>query len=157
MTCKEFQMLLINDRPDRISQQQIRSLARHVETCRECRVFREQLNRLRQKLEKTRAARLPARLDRMTRQHCLAELRKIEPGPRYRGKRVPRLVYGALLALIVVTLILIFPVIGDLSLAPPLTPGKILAVGLILQNAVMLLLSPLLIRKYRPVQEVING
>jgi hypothetical protein len=148
MKCREYQMMLVDDRQERIPGQQMRHLARHLKTCRECQAFRNQLNQLRKGLKKARIPKMPAELDRLTRQRCHNELGRSVPINR-RGAGIPFLVFGALLALIMVTSILIFPVLGELSGDNSFTPGEIVAVIIVLQNTVMLLLSPLLIRKYR--------
>jgi hypothetical protein len=52
------------------------------------------------------------------------------------------------MALVAITLVLIFPVVGELSFETSFSSQETLAFILVLQNAVMLLLSPLLIRRY---------
>lgn len=160
MKCRDYQMLLIDDHQERIPEREIQELVQHIEICRECEAFRKQLDRLRQALEKNPVPGLPAEIDRMTRQRCLAELSRSEPVLRNEG--IPRLLVGALLALFAVTLVLIFPVLGTISLEDSFTLAEVMAMVLILQNAVMLLLAPLLIRRYgtdpqRSILEVKNG
>ena len=141
MKCKSYRALMIEQRPELLSKPQSRLLADHIENCRDCREFQQELKQLQWGVKAIPEPVLPDDCERLSREACHREIRKA-PG------RVPRSVYLALLALMAITLVLIFPVVGELSFEASFSSQEILAVILVLQNAVMLLLSPLLIRRY---------
>jgi len=141
MKCKGYRALMIDQRPELLSKPQSRLLADHIKNCRDCREFQQEFKQLQWGLKAIPEPVLPDDCERLSREVCHREIQKA-PG------RVPRSVYLALMALIAITLVLIFPVVGELSFEASLSSRETLTFILVLQNAVMLLLSPLLIRRY---------
>ena len=89
---------------------------------------------------------LPAPLDVSTRRRCRQVLIQ-----RSAFSRIPGMIWAALITLTVLTVILVAPVIGDAAFA-----GRMWSVAesphlvfLIIQNGLMLLFAPLLIRRLR--------
>ncbi len=141
MKCKGYRALMIDQRPELLSKPQSRLLADHIKNCRDCREFQQELKQLQWGLKAIPEPVLPDDCERVSREVCHREIQKA-PG------RIPRSVYLALMALMAITLVLIFPVVGELSFETSFSSQETLAFILVLQNAVMLLLSPLLIRRY---------
>ena len=89
---------------------------------------------------------LPAALDASTRRRCSQILAQ-----RSAFSRIPGTIWAALFTLTVLTIILVAPVIGDAA-----STGRMWSVSesphlvfLIIQNGLMLLFAPLLIRRLR--------
>jgi predicted anti-sigma-YlaC factor YlaD len=153
MKCKGYRALMIDQRPEMLSKPQSRLLADHIENCRDCREFQQELKQLQWGLKEIPEPVLPDDCERLSREVCHREIQKVLARKRLKRQardpgRIPRLVYLALMALMVITLVLIFPGVGELSFEASFSSQEILAFILVLQNAVMLLLSPLLIRRY---------
>ncbi len=153
MKCKGYRTLMVDQRPELLSEPQSRLLADHIENCRDCRKFQQELKRFQWGLKAIPEPVLPDDCERLSREACYREIQQVLAGKRLKRQaadsgRVPRLVYLALMALMAITLVLIFPVVGELSFEASFSSQEILAVMLVLQNAAMLLLSPLLIRRY---------
>jgi hypothetical protein len=62
---------------------------------------------------------------------------------------IPKYVWVALLPLIFLTVILIVPIFKEIRLDQTLTFASVVALTIIIQNAVMLLFAPILIRRYQ--------
>jgi predicted anti-sigma-YlaC factor YlaD len=139
MTCKHFQAMMLDQRSEPLSGPVSRSLSDHLKQCRECRVFQREISRLRQGCRSVPEPVLPDPLERATRRLCHRRIEQSNP--------VPRPVYWALASILILTLVVIFPAMGKQPLDSDWSPGEVLGLILVLQNAVMLLFSPLLIRR----------
>lgn len=62
---------------------------------------------------------------------------------------VPKLILAALIFLTVLTVIIVVPQLKELKLDETMPFSTVMALTIILQNAVMLFFTPILIRKYR--------
>jgi hypothetical protein len=153
MRCKHVRVLLVDRQADSVSGSQSRLLNDHLEACGDCREFQRELKLLRQGIRIIPDPVLADDCERNTRELCYREIISVPSGIGIKGKdrntvRIPRLVYLALMVLVTLTLVLIFPVAGELPFKTELSLPDALVLTLVLQNAVMLLLSPLLIRRY---------
>jgi hypothetical protein len=139
----------------------------HLEACGDCREFKRKIRLLQQGVRDIPSPVLADDCDRSTRQLCHREIASVPAGKAVtrhipNGTRIPRPVYLALMVLVTLTLIVIFPVVGKWPFELQWSLREILSLALVFQNAVMLLLSPLLIRRYGPLSglsrlEVENG
>ncbi|MCK4836633.1 MAG: zf-HC2 domain-containing protein [Candidatus Aminicenantes bacterium] len=153
MKCKEFKCLIIEERNGELDEKESRMLAVHLSQCEGCVTFKNEMHAIARILKTNRPPELSPLLDHKTREMCHEALPKMQPKKKS-GKLasnwagMPRGILVALILLVIFTLVLIFPVAGEFSLEDYLSAGEILTLMLILQNAVMLLLAPLLFRNY---------
>lgn len=153
MRCKHVRVLLVDRQPEQLSELESRLLNGHLENCGDCREFQRDIRLLQQGIQVIPNPLLTDDNDRITRQMCYREIETLVAGKEMKRQaqnraRIPRPVYLALMVLIALTLVLIFPVVGEWSFKSQLSLREILTLILVLQNALMLLLSPLLIRRY---------
>lgn len=167
MKCKQC-ISLVLEQPNRdMSDDESRMLAEHLNRCADCLAFKNELQAVSGLMKAIRAPELSSELDEKTREKCHGALRKAgtiketaETSPRLFG--LPRGILASLFLLVAITLVLVFPTIGELSFKETLSAGEMFTLMLILQNAVMLLFSPVLFRKYSRItfktfREVKNG
>jgi anti-sigma factor RsiW len=129
-----------------------RALEEHLERCPECASFRTFWQGLRTELrEDAGPAALSSELSERVRLRCRAELDSRPWGRGGKGFRthpaaVPWPIYSALLVLLGLTLLFLIPGLGQLRQTQKLTLGAAFGLLIILQNALMLFFTPLLLR-----------
>ena len=162
MQCKDIERLIIVSSEEELSPEELKIMERHLEHCAHCTRLRDDLEKIRLGITTMPKPVLPADLAQKTRQKCLDEIR-MQPAPakrvfsRIRSYPVPIYVWVALVPLIIFTVLLIAPVIKEISLDESLTFESAAALTLLIQNAAMLFFAPILIRRYRSKREKTNG
>ena len=146
MNCKKTQRILLDRKEDNVSNH-VREMAEdHLRGCSDCGRFEREIVELRQWLDEDPGPCLPQSLDMATLRRCRQILT-----PRSPLSRIPKPIWAALFALTLLTVVFVAPVISDAA-----TTGRLFALSgsphwifLIIQNALMLFFSPLLIRRLR--------
>lgn len=158
MTCKKIQKMVLDGwLPDQNSAEDPVSI--HLEKCTACRMFFQDIKCLRSHLRPLPEVSVPPELDRkvlaLSHQELSRTLRDMRqtalPDP---GIPVPRLVAFGMLFIIAVTLWIILPGFGDLNLMETLTPRDRFILLLIGQNALMLIFSPVIFKKFAKKQHI---
>ena len=154
MRCKDIERLIIDSSEEDLSPEELSAIEKHVARCELCARFRDDLEKVRTGIKTMPQPVLRPDLAQKTRLRCLAEMDR-EPGAATKIARltpsepVPKYVWAALFPLIFFTVILIVPVFKEIRLDQTLTFASVVALTIIIQNAVMLLFAPILIRRYQ--------
>jgi anti-sigma factor RsiW len=130
------------------------ALEEHLETCPDCAAFRSFWGGLRGQLREATEPALSDELSDSVRLRCRAELDSLSrtragQGFGSRPAAVPWPIWAALLALTGLTLVFLIPGMEQFRQSQKLTLGTALVLLVILQNALMLLCTPLLMRRGR--------
>ncbi len=75
---------------------------------------------------------------------------------RIKATSIPAYIWLALVSLVVLTVILILPLLKELAAEEILSLQAIVTLSLMIQNAVMLFFSPLILRKFRGRSHYLN-
>ena len=155
MKCKDIERMVIASSGELRDAEQLSAIHSHVEHCSQCSGLKDDVESLRVLLQRRAEPVLPEDLDKKTYQMCKSEihsLRKNTQGFKFRQQMqsIPmymKIVFSSLLIVVVIWFFLFFKDFGleGESLSLP----AIIGLFLIIQNVGMLLLSPLLIRRFR--------
>lgn len=153
MKCKKIKKLIIDFSAQKISKANSRIMAEHINQCNDCYRFQQELLLMRQSIKTIEKPMLPHSVEKRTRARCIAEITSgdIEKAlypPPFGWLKVPKVIWVAVLILTILTLIFIVPFFGELSTRDSLSPQALYTLILIIQNTLMLILSPLLIQRY---------
>lgn len=138
---------------EELSAEELAEVEEHVERCVRCASLKSDLGKIRVYLKRMPQPVLSSELAARTQSMCQAELgsRPLSK-PRTDAQnlpwRLPKLIWAALFSLIVMTSILVLVLLKEFDLKLPLTPQTVVVLTLMVQNAGMLFLSPILIRKF---------
>ena len=154
MRCKDIERLIIDSSERDLSREEQLAIKQHTAHCAVCASFQDELEKIRISLKKMAAPVLPDALEHETRLMCYTELDskrtlEIRRALKFRRASIPKLIWAALITLIVLTVILLVPSISEISLDQSMSLQDLLVLILILQNAVMLIFTPIVIRKFR--------
>lgn len=154
MRCKNIECLIIDSSEKELSPREKLSIEKHTLDCEACSHFQDDWEKIRLSSKKIRIPVLPAELEKKTRLICQAEtsanLKKQKRfSPHLRSGAVSKPLWAALIILIGLTMIFLFPLAKDFRLDQTMSFQTVIALTLILQNAAMLIFSPIVIRKYR--------
>ena len=154
MKCQKIENILIESGPEQPSAitAQVRT---HLEHCSRCRRFAEGLQKLRREASSLSALSAPETMADSVLKSCRSELHAgIQPLP----VRLPvwlRACAGLLLAL---TVLWITPVLKDFVTEKSVTYSTGMVIAILVQNTIMLLFAPLVIRIFRDrAQKIPNG
>ncbi len=154
MRCQDFERLILESGDRELSREERRSIECHLIQCASCNSFREFWLGLRVPIQNFPAADLPPDLDYRVRLSCHDAIRtsggkrrRAQPAAPRQIAPVPWPIWAALSALTVLTLAFVIPGILEFWQNQKLTPGIILVLVLILQNALMLLFVPVIVRR----------
>lgn len=155
MRCKNVERHLVEN-PAEVPE----DIREHIAGCPRCARFHEDLSLLRTRIQGLHRPVPPISLRERTRSHCLSLLAtRSDPESglhRSAGTPIPTPIWIALAALIVLTGLVMLPGLGELfNRSGSLLSAAVLA--LLLQNAGMLVLAPILLRAGRRPQARVNG
>lgn len=153
MKCKEIQQWLI-DLSEGLEEDRLSQIEEHVAQCAKCARFEEELKKIRLVIKKTKTPAPSEDVFRRTQLMCHAAIkmsRSAESGflGRIKAASIPAYIWLVFALLIVLTVIVILPFLKEWASDEPLSLQAVVTLSLMIQNAVMLFLSPILIRKYR--------
>jgi len=146
MRCQDVERLMLETSEREWSLEERRVLEAHLETCPDCAAFRDFREGLRAAREKAPAPELNADLAEKVRLRCHAEL---APKAVRRPAGVPWSIWAAFGILTVITLGFFIPQIQEFFATSEFTPTIGLLLVIILQNAVMLFFTPVIMRRQR--------
>ncbi len=162
MRCKDIERLIIDSSDEDLSQEELNAIEKHVARCAYCARFRDDLEKIRIGVKVMPQPIVPPDLAQKTRLRIQAEMGR-EPAAAKKIEKltpsepIPKYVWIALLPLIFLTIILIIPAFKEIKLDQTLTFASVVALTIIIQNAVMLLFAPILIRRHRWKKQNIRG
>lgn len=156
MKCKDIKSLIIASSGGLPDSKQIQTIDLHVEHCSRCSHLREDMESLRDLLQQKTKFILPEDLDRKTYQMCQSEIQSLQKNPqrikfRQHMQSIPIHMKVAFVFLLVVMVIWMFSLFEDFGSGggESLSMPTIFGLFLIIQNVMMLLFAPLLIRRFR--------
>lgn len=162
MRCKDIERLIIDSSDKDLSQEELSAIEKHVAHCALCARFQDDLEEIRMGVKAIPQPVLPPDLAQKTRLRIYTEMGR-EPAAAKKidkltpSEPIPKYVWIALLPLIILTVILVVPVFKEIRLDQTLTFASVVALTIIIQNAVMLLFAPILIRRLRGRKQDIRG
>jgi anti-sigma factor RsiW len=153
--------LIIESSERKLSEEENKTVQEHLDTCPACAAFQKSVEDIQDTVKNLPFPSLSSDLEVRTREICHAEIRSREAFIRARSIRIQRpsipvLVWGALFVITVLTIAFVVPQIKDLRLDQSMTFANIVGLTLVLQNAVMLILTPLIMRRFYPRRQAMN-
>lgn len=160
MQCKEYKYLIIESSERVLSDEEQQKLKKHCSQCENCSRFKENIEEIRFSLKQSVFPALPFSLDKKTKQFCRDEINRkkytLQREKKPLRTPIPGYIWAAFILLTIMTSFLLFPELKILNSDQPLSLWTIVMVTVILQNAVMLFLSPVIIRRYKTKQRFSN-
>ncbi len=162
MRCKDIERLIIDSSDKDLSLEELSTIEKHVAHCTFCAGFQDELEKIRMGVKTIPQPVLPPDLAQKTRLRCQAEISR-RPAAASKIARlipsdsIPKYVWAALLPLILLTVFVLAPALKEIRLDQTLTFASVVAFTIIIQNAVMLLFAPILIRRHRWKKQDIRG
>lgn len=138
MNCEDIAILLSSE--DALDQKNRQEVERHISRCEKCAAFASDLQRMRTHLRKMSEVMPSDEFFEQTRSLCHARIKR---------SSVPKYIWAALAALLVLTGILVLPLAREIGLDQPLSLPTVGVLILVLQNLLMLFFTPVLIQKFR--------
>jgi len=154
MQCQDLERLMLESGERELLREERRAVDEHLETCPDCAAFRGFWGGLRSCLREAAGPTLSVELADNVRLRCHAELDSLSRGRAGRGfgrrpAAVPWPILAALLVLTGLTIVFLIPGLEEFRQSQKLTLGTALVLLVILQNALMLVAAPLLMRRGR--------
>ncbi len=147
MSCKTIERLILESEERPLAEGDRRQVEGHLRKCPGCRRFKNDRQAIREALGGFRPEGLPPSLDLRTRRLCREALSGAEAGSRAKIP-VPVIVASVLFSVLAVVWLTI--ALGDVEPGQPVPSGAWAAIAFIVQNVLMLVLSPVLLRGARP-------
>ncbi len=153
MRCQDFECLILESGDRELSREEQHSIDDHLARCASCSGFREFWLTVRVSMQSSPATDLPPDLDDGIRFVCHDAIeargakRHSRPDASRESAPVPWPIWAALSVLTALTLAFLIPEILEFWQNQELTPGFVLALVLILQNALALFFVPIIIRR----------
>ena len=145
MRCPQAESVLIEGMDEQSATIQVQ-LQTHLENCPQCRKFAEELQVLRTDAAVLAATDAPEALSNTVLNKCRSEFR--ESAQFFHGK-IPVWIRVCTGLLFLLTVLWAYPVIKDLITEERVSYSTGLVINLVIQNAVMLLFAPLVIRIFK--------
>lgn len=154
MKCQDIERLIIDSSEEDFHEEQKIRIEEHLARCPRCQQFQKDLEKIRAYLKEITPPYPSAEVESRTRHLCHVQMGKsLSPeektSARIHTPAIPVYIWVALVSLTVLTLILTLPLITGLTSDQPLPLPLVGVLVLVIQNAVMLCFSPILLRKYR--------
>lgn len=155
MKCKDIERLVIASSGESPDSKQLDAVRLHVQHCVKCSRLKADIENLRSLLQQKSNPVLPEDLDKKTYQKCLSEIQSLQKNKQRADfqqymQSIPIHMKVVFISLLVLTVFWIFPIFKDFGLAgESLSVSTIIGLFWIIQNMMMLLFAPLLIRRYQ--------
>ena len=154
MRCKQVEKIFIDASESELDKRTKAEIEQHVLSCQRCQSFAKSLNWMRSELKQFQIASPADKLLQQTRSLCYDELRAKavisgKAGMQMWGSPTPKFVWVALVAILVLTQVLVFPLFTDTTENQIISFPGIMALILVIQNITMLISAPLLLRKFK--------
>jgi len=147
MKCKAIERLILESEEHALGGDEKRLVEAHLRECSGCRAFEAGRRTIREALKDFRRAELPRPLDLRTRRLCLEAL---GGSAAARKARIPVPVIAASILFSVLAAVWLTATLLDVAPGEPLPSGAWVAIVFIAQNALVLFLSPVILRAVRP-------
>ncbi len=162
MRCKDIERLIIDSSDKDLSLEELSTIEKHIAHCALCTRFQDELEKIRMGVKKIPQPILPPGLAQKTRLRCQAEISQLPAAATKIAKLIPsdpipKYVWAVLLPLILLTVFVLASALKEIRLDQTLTFASAAALTIIIQNAVMLLFAPILIRRRRWKKQDIRG
>ena len=151
MNCKAIERLILESEERPLADGERRSVEAHLRDCRGCQAFEDGRRTIREELKDLRRAGLPPSLDLRTRRLCLEALAggPAAASPAEGKPKIPVPVIAVSVLFTVLAVIWLTVALVDVMPGQPLPSGAWAAIAFIAQNALMLFLSPVILRSAR--------
>ncbi len=154
MRCKDIERLIIDSSDEDLSLEQLSAIEGHVAHCALCTRFQDDLEKIRIGIKAMPQPVVAPDLAQKTRVRCHAEMSRrpaaySKIARLIRSDPIPKYVWAAILPIILLTVFVTVPAFKEIRLDQTLTFTSVVALTIIIQNAVMLLFAPILIRRRR--------
>lgn len=154
MRCQDFERLMLESGERELLREESLALEEHLERCPGCAAFRNFREDIRSYFREAGGAALSEELSGSVQRRCLAELHslsraRIGQDSVMRPADVPWPIWTALLVLTGLTVVFLIPGLEQLRESQKVTLGTALVLLVILQNALMLLFTPLIMCRGR--------
>ena len=162
MRCKDIERLIIDSSDEALGLEELSAIEAHIAHCALCARFQGDLEKIRIGVKAMPQPVLPPDLVQKTRVRCHVEISQ-QPAAVSKIARlipsdpIPKYVWAALLPLIILTVLIIVPELIEIRWDQSLTFKSVVALSIIIQNALMLLFVPILIRRRRWNKQSIRG
>jgi len=147
MTCKTIERLILESEERPLAEDDRRKVEDHLRKCPGCRRFQNDRQAIREALGGFRPEGLPPSLDLRARRLCREALEGTEADSR---AKIPVPVIVASVLFVVLAVVWLTIALIDVEPGEPMPPGAWAAVAFIVQNVLLLVLSPVLLRGARP-------
>jgi len=155
MKCKDIKRMVIASSDGLQDSEELKVVRQHFENCTKCSHLKEDVESLRSLVHHQPNLVLPEELDKKTYQMCKSEIKTLQQNTqRFNFRRhfqsIPMHMKVVFISLLVGVVFWMFSFFEGFGLeGESLSLPAIIGLFLIIQNAVMLLFSPLLIRRFR--------
>jgi anti-sigma factor RsiW len=154
MNCHAIELLILESEGRTLDEAERRKLDDHLRSCPACRAFQAGRLAIRRGIREISGGELPPGLSAETRRLCLEALEGRTSGAaatRGRG-RVPALIVVVSVLFTVLAALWLATALADVSPGRSLPPEAWAAIAFVVQNVLMLFLSPLIFRAERPAE-----
>lgn len=154
MRCQDIERILTEGADTRTGGGAAGDLERHLAACPDCAAFQADLARIRGHFRGGMPPVLPPALDIRTRAAWRAKLASHVAATRTdedvapRPVPLPRWLWAALAVLTALTAVIVYPIFAEPEIVEPLSFRTAAIAALLLQNGMMLLFAPILLRKF---------
>jgi hypothetical protein len=154
MKCRECQRLLVQSAPDQWTVEVKSRITEHLLQCTACAALETDLEAIRTGIQENPVPELSLKLEEETRTLCYEYMAGMKKRSRVqRPVRsvlwTPRFIWGILISLVIMSLFWIIPALKDLRFEEPMNFKTSAALAFLIQNSLMLISSPLLLRPRR--------
>lgn len=154
MRCKDIERLIIDSSDEELNLEELKTIEKHVAHCAQCARFKDELEKIQISIKKMPSPVPEPDLVQRTRERCYAEMspqqaKDTRITPPLALHPVPKSIWAALISLILLTVLFITPAFKETIEEQTLSFSSLVILTLIIQNAVMLVLTPILLRRYR--------
>jgi hypothetical protein len=154
MRCKDIERLIIDSSDEKLSSEELKGIEQHVADCAQCARFKDELEKIQVCIKEMPLPVPTPDLVQKTRKSCYAEMSEQSAKntgitPQLPIHPLPKLMWAALFSLILLTVLFFAPAFKEILEQQSLSFSSAVVLTLIIQNAVMLVLTPVLLRKYR--------
>lgn len=159
MKCKDIEQWIYESSPENLDVELRDTVFQHLQNCSRCARLKEDMDGIRKLLQQRACPNLPEELDRSTYLKCRDEIHSLQDDKKKIGlgqhiQTIPVSMKIAFIALLVLTAVWILPIFEDFGFGgESVSFSTILGLFWIIQNVVMLLFAPLLIRRYQSKKE----
>jgi hypothetical protein len=149
MRCKDVEHLLLDCSLEDLSKDTLEKMQQHISRCAICASLEDDLRKIRFHLQEIQSQIPSDELLKRTRELCHAQLNT---------PSIPKYIWAALAALLVLTGVLMLPFAKELLRGQPLSFPLVSTLVLIIQNLAMLFCAPVLIQRFRSrKKDAVNG